>query len=94
MLISYPFPGNIRELKNIIERAIILSDGQLQVSLLPDDISALTRKNDSAESLVNVEREHILKILKAAGGNKTKSAEILGIGLTTLYRKLQSYGLD
>ncbi len=92
-LLNYSFPGNIRELKNIIERAVILSDGQLSADLLPLDVSASPAENNSAESLANVEREHILKILESAGGNKTRTAEILGIGLTTLYRKLQDYGL-
>lgn len=93
MLLNYSFPGNIRELKNIIERTVILSDGQLSASLLPADVSTLSGQTDSADSLANVEREHIMKILEATGGNKTKSAEILGIGITTLYRKLQDYGL-
>ena len=92
-LLNYSFPGNIRELKNIIERAVILSDGQLSADLLPLDVSVSPAENNSAESLANVEREHILKILESAGGNKTRTAEILGIGLTTLYRKLQDYGL-
>ncbi len=93
-LINYPFPGNIRELKNIIERAVILSDGELTAGLLPKDVIAVPKETFSLEKLDEVEKNHILKILSETGGNKTKTAEILGIGLTTLYRKLQSYGLE
>ncbi len=93
-LINYSFPGNIRELKNIIERAVILSDGELTAGLLPKDVLNSPKEISPSETLDDVERNHILKILSEAGGNKTKTAEILGIGLTTLYRKLQSYGLE
>ena len=95
LLQNYSFPGNIRELKNIIERAVILSDsGQLSVGLLPEDLSVQSAKFISRGSLEEVERNHILAVLDETGGNKTKAAEKLGIGLTTLYRKLQSYGLE
>jgi DNA-binding NtrC family response regulator len=92
---SYNFTGNIRELRNIIERAVILSDGQtLNESSLPKEI--LHKANSSTQSLnlEDVERAHILSILEQTNGNKTKAAEILGIGLTTLYRKLQAYGIE
>lgn len=91
---NYSFPGNIRELKNIIERSVILSDGELTAALLPKDVTAIPNDNSSSEKLDEVEKNHILKILSETGGNKTRTAEILGIGLTTLYRKLQSYGLE
>ena len=92
---SYNFPGNIRELRNIIERVVILSDGQtLTESSLPKEI--LHKANINFHSLVleDVEKNHILSVLEQTNGNKTKTAEILGIGLTTLYRKLQSYGIE
>jgi two-component system, NtrC family, response regulator len=95
VLQNYPFPGNIRELKNIIERAVILSDsGRLTVNLLPKDISISFAENITSGSLEEVERNHIIKTLEETGGNKTRAAEKLDIGLTTLYRKLQSYGLE
>jgi DNA-binding NtrC family response regulator len=92
---SYNFPGNIRELRNIIERAVILSDGQtLNESALPKEILHKANLNSHSLNLEDVEKTHILSILEQTNGNKTKAAEILGIGLTTLYRKLQAYGLE
>ena len=93
---QYNFPGNIRELRNVIERAIIISEGNiLSENTLPKEFfeEGISSQDDSA-NLAEVEKNHILKILKSTDGNKTKTAEILGIGLTTLYRKLQSYGLS
>jgi two-component system NtrC family response regulator len=92
---NYNYPGNIRELRNIIERAVILSEGKnLDVNLLPTDILSLKENLPQSKNLDEVEKAHILSVLEETGGNKTKAAEILGIGLTTLYRKLQSYGLE
>jgi two-component system, NtrC family, response regulator len=92
---SYNFPGNIRELRNIIERAVILSDGlSLNESSLPKEILHKTGLNSHSLNLEDVEKNHILSILEQTNGNKTKAAEILGIGLTTLYRKLQAYGIE
>jgi DNA-binding NtrC family response regulator len=92
---SYNFPGNIRELRNIIERAVILSDGQsLNESSLPKEILHTANLNSQSLNLEDIERNHIISVLGQANGNKTKAAEILGIGLTTLYRKLQTYGLE
>jgi len=93
---DYNFPGNIRELRNIIERAVILSDGKaLNESSLPKDIVNKTTTNSSLSlNLEDVEKNHIFLVLEQANGNKTKAAEILGIGLTTLYRKLQAYGIE
>lgn len=83
--------GNIRELKNSIERAVILTDTN---ELTEDDINN-EESTGSVESfeLAAVEKFHIQKILKHTGGNKTESARLLGIGLTTLYRKIEEYGL-
>jgi len=92
---DYNFPGNIRELRNIIERAVILSDSKtLTESFLPKDIINKTASHYTSPNLEDVEKNHILSILNQTEGNKTKAAEILGIGLTTLYRKLQSYGIE
>jgi DNA-binding NtrC family response regulator len=95
VLLDYSFPGNIRELRNIIERAVILADkGSLSADLLPGEISFSSKSSADAKNLDEIEKRHILAILEETGGNKTKTAEILGIGLTTLYRKLQTYGME
>ncbi|MFA6596244.1 MAG: sigma-54 dependent transcriptional regulator [Ignavibacteriaceae bacterium] len=92
----YAFPGNIRELRNVIERAIILSEGGvLSESTLPKEFFYEESLNKSeVTKLDDIEKNHILMILESVNGNKTKTAEILGIGLTTLYRKLQTYGVE
>jgi DNA-binding NtrC family response regulator len=95
ILSSYSFYGNIRELKNIIERAVILSDSnELNVKHLPEDIGKEDADNKESKSLDEVEKVHILKILEENDGNKTKTAKELGIGIVTLYRKLKEYGLE
>jgi len=82
-------------LRNIIERAVILSDGQtLNESALPKEILHKANLSSQSLNLEDVEKTHILLILEQTNGNKTKASEILGIGLTTLYRKLQAYGIE
>lgn len=95
---AYHWPGNIRELKNIIERAIILTgDSGLNESLLPHNmqeqiISDLPDK--LAFDLDSIEKLHIQRVLNHTRGNRTETARLLNIGTTTLYRKLKEYGLD
>lgn len=85
--------GNIRELKNVIERAVILSLGELTPAVLPFDF-----KHDTAQpltyDLAEVERRHIQMVLEHTRGNKTEAARLLNIALATLYRKLKEYSLD
>jgi two-component system NtrC family response regulator len=91
--------GNIRELKNVIERSIILMEnGDWKMENLPFDfqtqnnsLDKLNEKGISAFSMSAAEQLHIRKILNHTNGNKTKTAELLGIALTTLYRKLEEY---
>ncbi|MCU7490717.1 MAG: sigma-54-dependent Fis family transcriptional regulator [Ignavibacteria bacterium] len=94
---QYDFPGNIRELRNIVERAVIISEeGRLKASYLPREVIFSTPSRagkEAGRTLDEFEKQHILDALSQAGGNKQKAAETLGIGLTTLYRKLQQYGL-
>jgi len=92
----YDFPGNIRELRNVIERSIILSEGGiLSENTLPKEFFHKEHcEENGVTKLDEVEKKHILKILESVNGNKTKTAEVLGIGLTTLYRKLQTYGIE
>ena len=87
----HEWKGNIRELKNVIERAVILADGlELKTEHLPLDLQQSALETSSLD-LSNIERSHIQKVLRYTKGNKTKAAELLGIGLTTLYRKLDEY---
>jgi DNA-binding NtrC family response regulator len=89
---AHPWKGNIRELKNVIERSVILSDDQLSESVLPSDF--LADKDDHALDLATLEKHHIRKVLSITNGNKTQAAKLLGIGLTTLYQKLKDYSIS
>ena len=95
-LMVHDWKGNIRELRNIIERAVIISDGPvLTVNDLPlDFLFQSPAFNPHDLSLASVEKNHILKILQFTKSNKTETAKLLGIGLTTLYRKLEEYGIN
>lgn len=91
---AYSWPGNIRELQNAIEHALIVSDGTITTNDLPIDILANDDRQESfALDLPTVERNHIAKVLARTGGNKTEAARLLKIGLTTLYRRIEEYGL-
>lgn len=95
---AFDWPGNTRELKNVVERAVILADNQeLTPDLLPPEIQYpdlwITSK-DQYGTLESIEKSHILNMLEHTGGNKTKAAEKLGIAVPTLYRKLEQYGLQ
>ena len=95
----YRWPGNIRELRNVLERALILADGPwITPDLLPPELQeAVARRQDSERGhfdLAGVEKAHILKVLQATGGNKTRAAELLHIAVSTLYRKLEEYGIN
>ena len=95
-LIHNRWKGNIRELKNVIERAVILSNGNLLTSdCLPFDFLYDAGGNEGVDSfkITKVEHNHIKKVLAFTNGNKTKTAELLGIGVTTLYRKIEEYGI-
>jgi two-component system NtrC family response regulator len=88
---QHSWKGNIRELKNIIERSVILGDNELDVSILPPDFNI--DDNDNGMDLSCIEKKHIKKVLTYCNGNKTLAAKILGIGLTTLYQKIKDYSL-
>jgi len=95
---QYSWPGNIRELKNVIERAcIICNSDELTLIDLPFDIRSQANtivSGDPVHSLAGAEKLHIQKILAYAEGNKTKAAKLLGIGLTTLYAKIKEYDIQ
>ena len=90
---QYSWKGNIRELKNVIERLVILSDGaQLNTAALPPDFFEFTPQENKF-NLNQIEKQHIQKVLIHTKGNKTETSRLLGIGLTTLYRKIEEYGI-
>src|SRR5260221_2451245 len=95
---QHEWKGNIRELKNIIERAVILSDDpQLTVDNLPSELQVSNPRTTgplSAFDLASVEKLHIQRVLNHTKGNKTEAARLLNIGLTTLYRKIEEYKLS
>jgi two-component system response regulator AtoC len=92
LLAEYDFPGNVRELANTIERAVIISGGkQLEVGDLPEPIRAavsVERRRKQPQTLAEVEADYVQEILEAAKGNKTEAARILGISRKNLYEKL------
>ncbi|MDR6340698.1 DNA-binding NtrC family response regulator [Filimonas zeae] len=93
---AYHWPGNIRELKNIIERAVILLNGQeLTTDQLPADVTAppVRQQPISAFDLASMEKLHIQRVLNHTRNNKAEAARLLNIGTATLYRKIDEYGL-
>ncbi|MGA0558436.1 sigma-54-dependent transcriptional regulator [Larkinella sp. VNQ87] len=93
---QHPWKGNIRELKNVIERAVILADGpELTPELLPYDLVQAGNPAPTGPvfELAQVEENHIRSVLRYTHGNKTEAARLLNIGLTTLYRKITEYGI-
>ena len=95
---EYEFPGNARELANIVERSVIIANGKrLEVEHLPPTLTAsvMTRRNRAKPlSLAQLEAAYIADILAASGGNKTESARILGISRKNLYEKIARYKLN
>ncbi len=94
LLQQHAWKGNIRELRNVLERATIMTDGD---TILPEHLPFEIQKQSTGSSsltLASVEKDHIQKVLRHTNGNKTKTAVLLGIGLTTLYRKMEEYGLN
>jgi two-component system response regulator HydG len=95
---QYAWPGNVRELENMVEQAVVLARGDLaDVEDLPEEVTGDRGPQDVlripvGNTLADAERELILETLRKAGGNKTQAAKMLGIGVRTLYRKLEEYG--
>lgn len=88
---KHEWQGNVRELKNVIERCVILADSnELNASSLSSDF---TMDFDDGLDLASAEKRHIQKVLRHTGGNKTQAARLLDIGLTTLYQKIKDYNL-
>ena len=89
-LCGYSWPGNVRELQNVVHMSLLLSKNDV---ILPSDLPTdlLLEREVRCPRIEDVEREHILKVLREVGGRKGKAAEILGLDPKTLYRKLLSY---
>lgn len=98
----YAFPGNVRELENIVERAVIMCNGKIiQPGHLPDELRAavplLVRPHEQAERLVTLqehEKRYIARVLRETDDNRTKAADILGIDRASLWRKMKRYHID
>ncbi|HEY4936097.1 MAG TPA: helix-turn-helix domain-containing protein [Puia sp.] len=94
---SHDWQGNIRELKNVVERAVILTvHEKLTPDMLPPGLQKGNQKKRQTWSvfeLNTMEKMHIERILKHTGGNKVEAARLMNIGLTTLYRKIEEYHL-
>src|SRR5574340_359252 len=100
VLESYDFPGNVRELENIIERGVALNTGDtIEVGHLPDNLRELSvrafrKKEGRISSLGEQERAYIRWVLNEVGGNQTLAAQLLGINRVSLWRKLKAYEMD
>lgn len=99
---NHPWKGNIRELRNVIERSIILTDSsELEIDSLPLDISVYNNEIDSSQtkimsafSMASAEKMQIQKVLNHTKGNKAEAARLLEIGIATLYRKVEEYKIS
>ena len=95
LLTEYPWPGNARELENVIERAVIICDSnKIRHEDLSIPFAYAASEKGSTPSLEDMEKEYILRILKDVNGNQSKASQILGIDRKTLYLKLKKYGIS
>jgi DNA-binding NtrC family response regulator len=103
LLMNYDYPGNIRELKSIVQAAVNVAQGRpISIRYLPENLRKQMLKSKDANrstadgilSLDQVEKNHILSVYEQMGRNKSRTARVLGVGLNTLRRKLGSYGVN
>ncbi len=98
-LVNYDWPGNVRELENCIQRALALGSApQIRVVDLPSSllyfVGQQAREPAAMDTLRELEQRHILQALEATKGDRQRAAKLLGIGKTTIYRKIKEYGLE
>ena len=95
LLLDYPWPGNLRQMKNVIRRATLLATGKY---ITPLELSDLPETNTPAATLPlrneETEKQHIIEALRQTGNNKSRAAQLLGIDRKTLYNKLKLYGIE
>lgn len=92
-----PWHGNIRELRNVIERGVTVCDEELTLHDLPLELQrSASSEHDSPDALdmASIEKRHIIRVLQSTNGNKTETAKLLKIGITTLYRKIEEYAIS
>ncbi len=101
ILVAYDWPGNVRELENVVERALILEESdEITAASLPEKICQKESRSDSLiteraqVTLDELEKEYLIKVLNDTNWQKKRASQILGINASTLYRKIQRYGLD
>ncbi len=97
---NYAWPGNVRELMHAVKHGVVMSKGnKIDLNDLPDELlqphrTVPPQRDDELTTLIEAERRHVLRVLEACGGQQQDAARVLGIGRTTLWRKLKGYGLD
>lgn len=98
ILMSFPWKGNVRELDNVLERAMILGDGEwIKPADLPGqqtDAGEFNSEDNLSAAIDLYEKSHIERTLNKAAGDKMRAAELMGLSLSTLYRKLEKLGID
>jgi two-component system response regulator AtoC len=97
LLIQYGWPGNVRQLENVIERAFALGTGEtIQIADLPPEIRGIQQQvylNENNLNIAENEKKLIHQALQQSSGNKAEAAKLLGINITTVYRKMEKYNM-
>jgi DNA-binding NtrC family response regulator len=100
VLLEHDWPGNVRELRNVVERAVILSGSEIitpeSLGIIPSRAGSSRSEGQKREKLTlsELQKEHIIDVLNECSWNRKAAAEILGIGRSTLWRKMKKYGLE